>query len=49
MHLVFQETGVLQEAQALDRRGHQERKVSRVSQEDLEGLAHLVKLKFRFI
>lgn len=39
---VFQETGVLQDPLASDLRDLQERKVSRVSQEDLEALAHPV-------
>lgn len=39
---VSQETGVPQEALALDPRAPQERKVPRVSQEDLEVPAHLV-------
>lgn len=39
---VFQETGVRQEPLALDLRGLQERKVSKVSQEDLEVPVHLV-------
>lgn len=40
---VFQETGVLQDHQALDLQGPQERKVFKASQEDLEVLAHLVR------
>lgn len=40
--LVFQETGVLQEALALDLRDLQERKVFRASQEDLEVPVHPV-------
>lgn len=39
---VFQETGVLQEALASDLRDLQERKASRVSQEDLEVPVHPV-------
>lgn len=42
MPQVFQETGVHQESLALDLRGLQERKVSRVSQEDQEVLVHQV-------
>lgn len=47
--LVLQETGVLQDPLASDLRGLQERKVSRVSQEDPEGPAHPVRREFRFI
>lgn len=41
--VVFLETEVLQDLLALDPQVHQERKVSRVSQEDLEEMAHLVR------
>lgn len=46
--LVFQETGVLQGPLALDLKDLQERKVSRVSQEDLDLPVHLVKGNFLF-
>lgn len=44
---VFQETEVPQEPLASDLRGLQERRVSRVSQEDLEVPAHPVRRQFQ--